>query len=123
MTPEQQVISRPLAEALKVAGVPQGQSHYVWWRNYLDHGYILDRRDDAVLVGHTYDAFTLAELIAYLELKGYTRFSIECLEAGGYFVQTGGKRQHVLGSEGATVQEAAGQLVQHIVEDGTCDRR
>jgi hypothetical protein len=115
MTPEQQVISRPLAEALKAAGVLQGQSHYVWWRNYLDHGYILDRRDDAVLVGHTYDAFTLAELIAYLELKGYTRFSIERLESGGYFMLMGAQR--VIGSEGATPQEAAGQLMQHIMRD------
>jgi hypothetical protein len=120
MTPEQQVISLQLAQALKAAGVPQGQSHYVWWRNYLNHGYILDRRDDAVLVEHTYDAFTLGELIAYLELNGSTRFSIERLEDGGYFMLAGAQR--VLGSQGATPQDAAGWLVQHIVEDGVCDQ-
>jgi hypothetical protein len=115
MNPIEQVIPHDLAEALKAAGVPQGQSHYVWWRSYLDHRYILDRRDDAMFVGHTYDAFTLGELIACLELKGYTRFSIERLEDGGYFMLMGPSR--ILDSEGATLQEAAGQLLRHIVRE------
>jgi hypothetical protein len=115
MTPLQHVISRDLAEELKAAGVRQGQSHYVWWLNYLDHGYTLDRRDDAVIVEHTYDAFTLRELIAYLELKGYTRFSIERLESGGYFMLTGALR--IIGGEGATPQDAAGQLVLHLAQE------
>lgn len=109
MTPAEMVVSRPLAEALKAAGIPQGHSYWVWWRHWLDHEYILDRRDDAVLVDHTYDAFTLNELVAWLELKGYTTFSLEHLESGGYVMLTGAQR--VLGGEGATLQEAAGQLV------------